>query len=239
MRVPGAPEQVLVTRLSSWAGIVAGPLFLLVSLVGIVANDGFDPFRHAFSFLSLGALGAVQQANFIATGCLYAFASIAVAAAFGGRVGRWVGALLVLLGAGKVVAGVFVIDPAFGFPAGAPDGPAADPSMGSTLHGLGFMVSMAAWLVLLVLLARRFARQGRAGWALAAFGTALALLLVPQLLMAWTYGTVYLYVVLSAAYLLMSLLTRQLAREPAAPDVAVAARGGLESARAGSQSRPQ
>jgi hypothetical protein len=201
-------------RLSRLAGVVAGPCFLVISLVGVVANDAFDPFRHAFSFLSLGSLGLLQQANFIVTGCLFAFASVAVAGTVEGQTGQWARVLLLLLGAGKVVAGIFVIDPALGFPAGAGDGPAANPSLSSSLHGIGFMVAMLAWLVLLVLLARRFAREGRGRWAVATSCVAIALLLVPQLLQGWNYGTVYLYLVLTVAYtsLLTGLVTGSWAR---------------------------
>jgi hypothetical protein len=39
------------------AGIVAGPLFVTVSLVQIPFRDGFDMTRHAFSFLLIGPGG--------------------------------------------------------------------------------------------------------------------------------------------------------------------------------------
>jgi hypothetical protein len=53
------------------AGIVAGPLFLVVWALQAFTRDGFDPGRHPLSLLSLGDLGWIQIANFVATGALF------------------------------------------------------------------------------------------------------------------------------------------------------------------------
>ena len=53
------------------AGVVAGPLFLVVSFAQIPFRDGFDMTRRAFSFLLLGPGGWVQTVNFLLVGLLY------------------------------------------------------------------------------------------------------------------------------------------------------------------------
>jgi hypothetical protein len=53
------------------AGIVAGPLFLVLWALQAFTRDGFDPGRHPISLLSLGDLGWIQIANFVVTGALF------------------------------------------------------------------------------------------------------------------------------------------------------------------------
>jgi len=207
------PSSSVTQQWSALAGMTAGPFFLVVSLVQMPLKEGFNPAEHAFSFLSMGSLGVVQQANFIITGLLFAASALAVRAAVDGRAGAWASTFMVLLGTGKIVAGLFVIDPAFGFPEGAPVGPAPTMSMSSALHGVGFAVSMLSWLLLLAILGRRFHQRGETGWPKACWAFGVALLLVPPLLMGWAAGgTVFLYIVLSSAYLFMTALMSRLKR---------------------------
>ena len=63
-----APDRA--TRVLVTAGVVAGPLFVIVGLVQAVTRDGFDLTRHPLSLLSLGDRGWVQIANFIIAGVL-------------------------------------------------------------------------------------------------------------------------------------------------------------------------
>ena len=67
---PAAPVQHRRAQLLD-AGVVAGPLFVLVSFAQIPFRDGFDMTRHAFSFLLLGPGGWVQIINFLVVGLLY------------------------------------------------------------------------------------------------------------------------------------------------------------------------
>ena len=69
------------TRVLVTAGVVAGPLFVLVGLVQVLTREGFDLTRHPLSLLALGDLGWIQIANFIVAGVLMlAFALGAVGA---------------------------------------------------------------------------------------------------------------------------------------------------------------
>jgi hypothetical protein len=100
------------------AGIVAGPLYVIVSLIEVFSRDGFDPRQHAWSQLANGDFGWIHSANLIVSGLLV------VLGAFGWRAARtnnkaW--AFLAGYGLGMVVAGVFKADPGRGFPPGAPE----------------------------------------------------------------------------------------------------------------------
>lgn len=122
MRYPGRPPLV-------WAGVVRASkrpgwgrgqhrgtfcvscFFTVMMVLGLV-TPGYDWVSRIGSELSLGSLGWIMIANFIALGVV----ALALAAALGGMIGDrpsgWVAAAAVgLLGAAFVVAGVCVTDP--------------------------------------------------------------------------------------------------------------------------------
>jgi hypothetical protein len=82
-----------------------------------------------------------------------------------GRGGTWGPLLVGAYGAGLIAAGVFVADPADGFPPGTPPGPPDTVSWHGAVHfvvaGIAFLALIAACFVL----ARRFAGLGQRGWA--------------------------------------------------------------------------
>src|SRR5690242_13258515 len=154
------------------AGMLAGPLFLAVSFAQVPGRDGFDLTKHAFSFLLLGPGGWVQRINFLLTGALF------VAAAVGLRrvCGRPAGVSAAALGLGLILGGCFPPDPYRGYPRGSVEGPLGTSGM---LHAVGFSVGMLSWAVLLVVLARWFARHGRRSAAAVAGVCAVGLLAIP------------------------------------------------------------
>ena len=112
-----------VTRALLWAGVVAGPLFILVAFVQVITRPGFDLSRDAISLLTLGDLGWIQRANFVICGLLVVTCAIGIRRALGHRRGGTWGALLFgCYGVGLVIAGLFTPDPSFGFPRGLPPG---------------------------------------------------------------------------------------------------------------------
>ncbi|WP_436532863.1 DUF998 domain-containing protein [Actinoplanes sp. HUAS TT8] len=52
------------------AGVVAGPLYVVVSLVEVTVRDGFDPTRHAWSMLANGPYGWIHSLTLFAGGLL-------------------------------------------------------------------------------------------------------------------------------------------------------------------------
>jgi hypothetical protein len=193
------------------AGAIAGPFFLAASFAQLPLNPGFDLARHAFSFLTLGPAGWLQQLTFVITGTLNIAAAVGLARTLAGRTGKVAGALAVLLGAGQVVAGTFRPDPAFGYPAGAPAGIPEHVSATSTGHAVGFGVAVTAWVALLVVLAVALRRSR--GWAIGALLLAAGLLLVPAVSTV-PFGTVFLYTVVSTGFLYTSAVYAHLASRP-------------------------
>jgi hypothetical protein len=154
-----------VTRTLLAYGVIAGPIYILVSLVQALTRDGFDPAKHAWSLLSNGDLGWIQISNLVVTGLMtVAFAVGLRRALRPGRGGTWAPRLVGAYGVSLVGAGVFRADPALGFPPETPEAAAAV-SWHGILHfvcaGIGFVCLVAACLVV----ARRFAAEGRRGWA--------------------------------------------------------------------------
>jgi hypothetical protein len=148
------------TRRLLSCGLLAGPVLLGVGLAQVFTRDGFDLDRHALSQLALGPWGFVQIAAFLVTGVLVIAAARGLRGAPGPGGGMtWGPRLLAGFGAGMLIAGVFVADPAYGFPVGTPDGPGPI-SWHGVLHGVGFMVAMVSWTAAMIVLARGFTARG-------------------------------------------------------------------------------
>ena len=148
-------------------GVLAGPLYVGVSVGLGLTRDGFDFGRHAWSLLENGPYGWVQLANFLLTGlCVLAFA------AGMRRAGMPASRLVAVYGAGLVAAGIFRADPALGFPAGAPEGFSWHGLLHLACGGIGFLALIAACLVL----GRHYSRAGRTGMAVFSRVTGVAFL---------------------------------------------------------------
>ncbi|GAA3007135.1 DUF998 domain-containing protein [Streptosporangium longisporum] len=173
--MPGASERSPTGALLT-CGAVAGPLFLFVVAVQDYTREGFDPRRHLLSMLSLGDGGWVQVVNFVLAGLLnLAFAAGLWRMPRPGRGGAWGALLIGGYGAGLVGAGLFRTEPAFGYPAGAPEGLPEEYGLSYVVHGVSFFVVLLSLVAACAVFARRFAVAGDRGWALycAAVGVAL------------------------------------------------------------------
>jgi hypothetical protein len=169
--------STMQTRRLLAAGIVAGPLFVAVSLIQAFTRDGYD-LRHPLSLLSLGEWGWIQVANFVVTGGLYVACAVGMRRVLRpGRGGTWGPRLVGVHGIGLVVAGVFVTDAGAGFPPGAPAG-APEMSWHGILHEVGFVVAALSWTAACFVFARRFAALRRWGWVAACVGAPVAVLVV-------------------------------------------------------------
>ncbi len=169
------------TRVLLTGAALAAPLLVVVWAVQALTRDGFRPTFHPMSLLALGDGGWVQVANFVVCGLLLVGGGVGLARTLDpGRLTRWASALVVLMGVGLVVAGVFVTDAGAGFPAGAPSG-APETSWHGAVHQVGFVLTQLAFVALAVVLAVRFRRSGRRGWAVACVVALLAAILAPAL----------------------------------------------------------
>ena len=200
------------TRALLACGAAAGPFFVLVGLAQAFTVPGFDLTRHYLSQLSAGELGWIQIANFVISGLLTIAGAVGVKRALGGgRLGRLGPSLLALYGLGLVAAGVFVADPAGGFPPGAPAGRPEHFSWHSMLHGVAAIVAFTCLFAAGLALAYRFARERRAGWAAYTAITAVVSFVLPWIPNPW--GGVVLFVASAIAWVWYTALTMHLARE--------------------------
>jgi hypothetical membrane protein len=164
------------TRALLLGAAVAGPLWAVVSLAQAAARTGFDLTRHPLSALSNGSLGWLQITNFVVAGVLTAAGSAGLRRVLRGRPGgTWVPRLVGISGLGLIAAGVFVMDPAGGFPAGAPAGMPETMSRHSYGHMAAGSITFLALIAACYVLARHFALSGRRAWSIAGAvaGTAL------------------------------------------------------------------
>lgn len=154
-----------VTRsLLGW-GVVAGPFYVVVSLVQALTRDGFDLDRHQWSLLENGDLGWLQVGNFALTGVMLVAYAVGLRRALAvGRGALGAPVLTAVFGAALVVAGVFRADPAQGFPVGTPEGPGAVSSHG-VVHFAAAGIGFVAIAISCFVLARRFSSDGGRGLA--------------------------------------------------------------------------
>jgi len=143
-------------------GVIAGPVFVAVSLAQALTRPGFDLTRHAWSLLSNGNLGWIQITNFVAAGLM----TVALAAGLR-RAGasRWTPRLIGAYGVSLVAAGFFRADPALGFPLGTP-ADANAVSWHGMLHLLSGSVGFLCLIAACLIVGRRFAAEGARGWAI-------------------------------------------------------------------------
>jgi Protein of unknown function (DUF998) len=163
---PSCKRIATASRMLLLCGVAAGPVYVLVGSTQVFCREGFDPTRHALSLMSNGDFGWIQIANFIVTGFMVIAGSVGMRQVLHpGRGGTWGPLLVGVYGLGLVGAGIFVADPARGFPPGTPAGPPATISQHGQLHfvagGLGFLGLIAACFVL----SSRFATLRQRGWA--------------------------------------------------------------------------
>ena len=155
-----------ITRSLLGYGVIAGPLYVLVSAIEIATSAGFDPARHAWSQLALDDSGWIHTTLLIVTGLMTMAFAVGLRRAYAGGRGRSSAPLLVgAYGLSLVVAGLFPADPAFGFPVGAPDGPATL-SVTGAVHFAAGAVGFGCLVAACFVIASRFVVAGRRRWAM-------------------------------------------------------------------------
>lgn len=181
VRISGRSERVLLT-----CGVIGPPLFVAVFLIEGATRPGYSPLRHPISSLALGASGWVQSANFLITGGLVLALAVGLRPALrrygvgmwgAGMGGAGMGAplLIGLVGVGLIGAGVFPTDPISGYPAGTPMLPVG--TVRGVLHAVFSTPVFIALPAACFVLAYRFAKFGRKGWACYSVATAVVFLI--------------------------------------------------------------
>jgi len=148
------------TRALLGAGVMAGPIFVLTGAVQAATRDGFDLSHQPLSLLSLGELGWIQIANFVLAGLLSLAFAVGVGQVLdGGPASRWAPRLLAVFGVGLIIGGVFVPDPALGYPVGTPDEIPDGLSLHGMLHAVAPPLSFLALVATCFVVARRFSTE--------------------------------------------------------------------------------
>jgi hypothetical membrane protein len=167
-----------VARWLLTGGVIGPVLFVVVFLVegAIRADAGYDPMRMFISLLSLGQEGWQQIANFVVSGTLILGGAIGLRSVMReGPGSRWGPILIGLAGVGMVLAGVFVTDPSYGYPPGAPLGPPTSPTWHGVLHMVASVFVFFGLPIAMVVMARRFRGEG-SRWALYCWVSAVGVL---------------------------------------------------------------
>ena len=160
------PPPVRVTKSLLGYGVVAGPFYVAASLGEALTRSGFSLAHNDWSMLANGALGWIHVLVLVLTGLMVGAAAAGVVRQRRAvRVNAASGWFLCVCAAGLVGAGLFIADPADGFPVGTPPGPTVTPSC-HTLHivfgGIGFLGLITACLIL----AWQFRGQRQLNWTI-------------------------------------------------------------------------
>ncbi|PZU45702.1 MAG: DUF998 domain-containing protein [Microbacterium sp.] len=133
-----------VTRsLLGW-GVVAGPFYLVVSLILALTRPGFDLGRHALSLLMLGEWGWMQRTNFVLTGLMVIAAGFGLVRAIRSGRGLAMGVLVAVFGVALLLSAVFPPDAVDGFPPGATASATTSGILHLAFGALGFIALAAA-----------------------------------------------------------------------------------------------
>ena len=159
---PGSVTAGNITRSLLGYLALAGPFYVVVSLVQALTRDGFSLAHDEWSLLAVGHLGWIQTVNLILTGAMTVTGAVGFRRAVGrsATAGTWAPRLLAGYGIALIGAGIFRADAADGFPPGTPAGRPAHVSWHGTLHLLSGSIGFACLIAACFVIARMYARRG-------------------------------------------------------------------------------
>lgn len=153
-------------RLLLTAGILAGPIYILVGVIEILTRPGFDMTRHDLSLMSNGDWGWVHIAMLIVTGLMTIAGALGLRNTVKGQKGgTWGPLMLGLYGLGLVGAGIFSADPANSFPIGTPEG-MAEVTTNGLLHFVSGAIGFIGLIAACFILAKYFKAKNEQSWAI-------------------------------------------------------------------------
>jgi len=156
------------TRVLLACGVVGPVLFVAVFLIEGALRADYDPFRMQVSLLSLGDRGAIQVVSFLVSGTLMLLFAVGLQRTLAPGRGATSGPVAIgATGIGMLLAGVFSVQPSFGYPPGAPIGIGTDISAASYAHVLGAFLFVFGMVIAAAVFALRFRSASRSGWAAA------------------------------------------------------------------------
>ncbi|MEU1749896.1 DUF998 domain-containing protein [Micromonospora arida] len=142
------------------AGGLAGPVFFASAVTQMLTREGYDITRHPISQLATGSLGWIQIVTFVLAGLGGVALALGVRRTLTEGTGRRVLPIFIgIFGAGLIAAGVFTMDPEYGFPVGTPDGPVGEMSWHSIAHSATAAIAFTALAVAAIVLTIRHVRR--------------------------------------------------------------------------------
>lgn len=157
-------------RATRWllaCGVLGPVMFVVAFLIEGMIRPDYDPARVFVSQLSLGEQGWLQIANFVVSGLLIiAFAAGLRRVIATGPASHWGPRMVGVVGLGFIIAGIFVTDPALGYPPGTPLTLTPSPSWHGSVHLLGALFVFAGLPIACFVFARRFRAASHRGWRL-------------------------------------------------------------------------
>jgi hypothetical protein len=174
MNTPAPADRL--TRLLLLGGIVGPIEFTIVYLVEGATRPGYNAIVDAVSALSLTDAGWVDIVSLVVNGLMLLAFAMALRQALVPRRG-WGPAFVVVAGLGFTVAGIFVTDPAQGYPPGTPQGPAVVATLHGTIHfSVGATLTFGGLILACIVFARYFWAEPSWGktWSACSAASALA-----------------------------------------------------------------
>jgi hypothetical protein len=156
-----------------YAGAVGPLLFILIFLLEGATRPGYSAWRHYVSQLATGDFGWMQVINFLMCGTLMLAFAVGLRQTSKGSRGSIAGPLLFgLFAIALLVAGVFVTDPALGYPAGAPQVHTAH----GMIHGLAGLAAFSILPAAAFVMAPHFAAARERRWSIYSVGVGVLLI---------------------------------------------------------------
>ena len=157
MRDRIAAYQHATTRYLLWSGAIGPLLFVCIFLIEGAILPGYNPWRTTISTLSLSEQGWTQIANFTLFGLSTLCFAMGLRRVFKrGFACLLAPALFAVVGIGLILAGLFVTDPALGYPVHAPAN--LQESLHGTIHNLAALVIFLTVPAICFVIGRRFSR---------------------------------------------------------------------------------
>ncbi len=201
------------------AGILAGPIWIIITYAQAFTREGFDLVRHPASLLSQGELGWLQVAAFVIAGLLYLASAVGLRRALVGIGRTWAPIMLGIFGLGMIMGGVFRADPALGFPPGTALGIPETVSLPGQIHGIAPILAFTALTICFFILARRDFKQGKlaVSWTSILVGVgAIVLSNIPAMtadMEAGIFNFIPLWIGATVAFLWVSVLLHRIQKE--------------------------
>ena len=157
-------NQRFMTRVLLACGMIGSLLFIIVFLIEGATRPGYSAWRHAVSQLSLGDQGWMNSSNIFVCGLfLLCFAFGLRLVLPSGKASFWGPGLALLCGVLFIMAAIFPLNPALGYPPGV----APTYRLQGVIHALAVTIFFGCLSALCFVLGQRFAGgpDGK-GWAL-------------------------------------------------------------------------